>query len=283
MCHSSSAAAAESDVADRREGRAGDGDFRAWEGDFSRVQALLTMRSTSEPAATILIVEDHAPTRTFLADNLAADGFDLVECETARDAYRLIETKFPDLAIVDLGLPDRDGLELIQQVREADRLAGRADPDLPVLVVSGRKGEFDRLRGFDRGCDDYITKPFNYAELLARIGALLRRSQRRPGSGRLRVGPLELDTLAHQVWLHGEQIYLSKKEFALLRTLAMDPPRVFTREELLRTVWGFRSLGTTRTLDSHACRLRRKLNARGDGFVVNVWGVGYRLIDGELD
>jgi DNA-binding response OmpR family regulator len=241
------------------------------------------MRSTSETAATILIVEDHEATRVFLADNLAADGYDLLECDTARDAQRLIETKFPDLAIVDLGLPDRDGLELIQQVREADRLAGRTDPDLPLLVVSGRTGEFDRLRGFDRGCDDYMVKPFNYAELLARVGALLRRSQRRPGTARLRVGPLELDSLAHQVWLHGERIYLSKKEFALLRTLASDPRRVFTREELLRTVWGFRALGATRTLDSHACRLRKKLNAQGDGFVVNVWGVGYRLVDGGLD
>jgi DNA-binding response OmpR family regulator len=238
------------------------------------------MALTSQVVATILIVEDHQATRVFLADNLSADGFDLLEAETARDAHRLIETKFPDLAIVDLGLPDRDGLELIRQVRQADRLAGRADPDLPLLVLSGRTGELDRLRGFDRGCDDYITKPFSYSDLHARVNALLRRTQRRPGSGRLRVGPLELDSLAHQAWLHGEPIHLSKKEFAMLRMLAADPFRVFTREELLRTVWGYRALGTTRTLDSHACRLRKKLTVRGDAFLVNVWGVGYRLIDG---
>jgi DNA-binding response OmpR family regulator len=128
-----------------------------------------------------------------------------------------------------------------------------------------------------------MIKPFSYPELRARIIALLRRSRRRPGSGRLRIGPLELDPLARQVWLHGERLVLSKKEFALLRALAGDPIRVFTREELLRGVWGFRSLGTTRTLDSHASRLRKKLNGAGDKFVVNVWGVGYRLVDGGIE
>ena len=149
-----------------------------------------------------------------------------------------------------------------------------------MLVLSGRDGELDRLRGFDRGCDDYVAKPFSYPELKARISALLRRAQRRPTLARLRVGPLELDPLGRQVWLHGEEIQLSKKEFALLRALAAEPTRVFTREELLRGVWGYQSIGTTRTLDSHAARLRRKLRSRGDGLIVNVWGVGYRLVDG---
>src|SRR5438270_492386 len=127
---------------------------------------------------------------------------------------------------------------------------------------------------------DAVGKPFNYPELLARIGALLRRHERRSPARRYRIGPLEVDFLARQVLLEGESVSLSKKEFALLRALAAEPTRVFTREELLRGVWGFRSLGATRTLDSHACRLRRKLAANGDRFVVNVWGVGYRLIDG---
>jgi len=234
-------------------------------------------------AATILLVEDDRATRTFLADNLSADGYDLLEADRADDAQRLMETRYPDLAIVDLGLPDRDGLELIRQIREADRIAGRLDPDLPLLVLSGRVGELDRLRGFERGCDDYVAKPFSYSELRARIVALLRRNRRRPGSGRLRIGPLELDPLARSVWLHGERLLLSNKEFALLRALAGDPTRVFTREELLRGVWGYRSIGRTRTLDSHASRLRKKLTVAGDTFVVNVWGVGYRLVDGGIE
>jgi DNA-binding response OmpR family regulator len=237
----------------------------------------------NQHAATILLVEDHRSTRTFLADNLSADGFDVLEAETASDARRLLASAFPDVAIVDLGLPDGDGLDLLAQVRESDRIAGRLDPDLPLLVLSGRATELDQLRGFDRGCDDYMIKPFSYHELSARVGALLRRTSRRPGTGRLRIGTLELDPLSRQVWLHGEAVALSKKEYALLRALAAEPTRVFTREELLRGVWGFRSLGHTRTLDSHAFRLRHKLSRSGDHFVVNVWGVGYRLIDGSIE
>jgi DNA-binding response OmpR family regulator len=232
--------------------------------------------------ATILVVEDHLPTRSFLADNLAADGYDLLEADCAAAARHLMETKYPDLAIVDLELPDLDGLELMRGVRESDRIAGRIDPDLPLLVLSGRAGELARLRGFDRGADDYLTKPFSYSELHARINALLRRSRCRPGVGRIRIGALELDTSARQVWLHGEPIHLSKKEYALLRALAAEPTRVYTREELLRGVWGFRAMGETRTLDSHAGRLRKKLSAQGDKFVINVWGIGYRLVDGGV-
>jgi DNA-binding response OmpR family regulator len=223
---------------------------------------------------TILVVEDDALTRVFLADNLTADGYDLLEAASASEGARLLQSAFPDVAIIDLGLPDADGLELIRLVREADRAAARIDPELPLLVLSGRVSELDRLRGFERGCDDYMVKPFSYQELRARVAALLRRTRHRPQLGRLRVGSLEMDPLSRQVWLRGQPLALSKKEFALLRALASEPTRVFTREELLRGVWGFRSMGATRTLDSHAYRLRRKVNAAGDRFIINVWGVG---------
>jgi DNA-binding response OmpR family regulator len=233
--------------------------------------------------ATILIVEDHRTTRTFLADNLSADGYEVIEAEGVSDASRLLQSAFPDLAIVDLGLPDGDGLELLAQVRAADRIASRLDPDLPLLVLSGRVSELDRLRGFDRGCDDYMIKPFSYHELSVRVRALLRRTRRRPVAARVRIGSLEIDPMSRQVWVRGEQVALSKKEFALLRALAGEPTKVFSREDLLRGVWGFVHLGHTRTLDSHAFRLRQKLNQSGDRFVVNVWGVGYRLVDGTLE
>jgi len=241
------------------------------------------LTATAVDSATILVVEDHHATRKFLADNLSADGHDVLEAGSMADGRRLMETAFPDAAIVDLGLPDGDGLELLRQVRRADRVASTLDPDLPMLVLSGRGSELDRLRGFAHGCDDYLIKPFSYQELHARVLALLRRSTRRPGMGRLRIGDLEIDSVARQVRLRGETIELSKKEFALLRALAGEPTRVFTREELLRNVWGFRAMCATRTLDSHAFRLRRKLGASGDRFVVNVWGVGYRLLDGSID
>jgi DNA-binding response OmpR family regulator len=232
---------------------------------------------------TILVVEDHRTTCTFLADNLTADGYEILVAGCARDAWRLLATKFPDLALVDLGLPDRDGLGLLQDVREADGAAGRVDRHIPVLVLSGRAGELDRLRGFERGCDDYVVKPFSYAELRARIEALLRRTERKESRGLLRVGPLQIDTLARQAWLNGTLLELSKKEFALLRALASDPTRVFTRDELLRGVWGYATVGRTRTLDSHAYRLRQKLGENGERLVVNVWGIGYRLMDGTVE
>lgn len=231
-----------------------------------------------EPA-TILLVEDHQATRSFLADNLAADGYAVLQAGSLAQARSLLARARPELCVADLGLPDGDGLELLREVRSADRQAGEVDPDLPLLVLSGRASELDRLRGFDRGCDDYMVKPFSYQELRARIAALLRRAGALPQERRLRVGPLEIDPVAHLVWLRGRPIHLSKREFALLRTLAADPTRVFTRAELLRSVWGFPGAYPTRTLDSHAFRLRRKLNAEGDAFLINVWGVGYRLLE----
>jgi DNA-binding response OmpR family regulator len=236
----------------------------------------------TDDASTILLVEDDDATRGFLADNLLADGYDVLTADCAADGLRLLETKFPDLAVVDVGLPDGSGLDLVRRVRTADGVASRVDPQTPMVVLSGRRGELDRLRGFERGADDYVVKPFSYNELRARVGALLRRSQRRPGMGRLRVGSLEVDPPSREVLVRGEPVALSQKEFALLRTLAADPTRVWTKDELLRSVWGFRSMGATRTLDSHACRLRTKLGRHGDKYVVNVWGVGYRLVDGPV-
>ncbi len=236
----------------------------------------------SDPTS-ILIVEDDIPTRTFLADNLTADGYDLLVAATLRDALRTLEYHHVDLAVVDLGLPDGSGLELLRKVREAGGAGARFDARLPLIVLSGRAGETDRVRGFERGCDDFLAKPFSYGELRLRVAALLRRARERPGEGRLQVGELELDPVSREVRLRGARVTLSQKEFALLRRLAAEPTRVFTKAELLRDVWGFRAMGATRTLDSHACRLRQKLSARGDRFVVNVWGVGYRLVDGPVD
>ena len=232
-------------------------------------------------APSLLLVEDDPILQQFLAENLAADGYELTVAETVRDGLRELQYKQPDLAIVDLALPDGSGLELIARVREADGLS-RLDPSTPLVVLSGRASELDRVRAFERGVDEYVCKPFSYAELRHRIAAVLRRSHARRLGGRLRVGDLSLDPASREVRLRGRRIDLSAKEFALLRALAAEPTRVLTKAELLRDVWGFRSLGTTRTLDSHACRLRLKLGADGDRFVVNVWGVGYRLVDGPV-
>ena len=234
-------------------------------------------------ADSILIVEDDPVIRTFLADNLTADGFELLVAGTIEEALGALESRRPDLAVVDLRLPDGSGLDLVRRVRASDGIASRLDPALPLLMLSGCGSELDRVRGFERGVDDYVVKPFVYVELRYRIEAVLRRSRARLQSGMLRVGTLEIDPVARVAAVRGRRLTLAAKEFALLRTLASAPTRVFTKEELLREVWGFRSFGSTRTLDSHACRLRQKLRIQGDQLLVNVWGVGYRLVDGPAE
>jgi DNA-binding response OmpR family regulator len=223
--------------------------------------------------ATLLVVEDDHDTRTFLADNLTADGYDLVVAGSLREGLRSLAGA-PDLALVDVGLPDGSGLELVARARAArDGL----DPGQRFLVVSGQVAEHERVRSLRVGADDYLAKPFSYAELLLRVKALLRRGSitaARPPV--LRAGPLTVDVATRAVTLRGERIELSAKEFELLQALAADPERVHTKAELLRDVWGYTVPATTRTLDSHACRLRRKL---GTDYVRNVWGVGYRLCD----
>ncbi len=230
-------------------------------------------------AATILVVEDDAATRAFLTENLVADGFLVAAAPGVQRGTELLAASYPDVVLVDVNLPDGTGLDVLREVRAADGLRSGVDPRTPVLVLSGRDGEVERLRAFERGADDFLGKPYSYPELRARIGALLRRAEERPARTRLRVGALQIDPASRDVRVHGTRIELAGKEFALLKTLANDPTRVFTKEELLRTIWGFRSTGSTRTLDSHACRLRQKLAEGGERFVVNVWGVGYRLVD----
>jgi DNA-binding response OmpR family regulator len=229
-----------------------------------------------EPARIILVVEEDPATRAFLADNLTADGYEVLVADDKPGALAKLAARRPDIVVCDV---NGDTLELLDAVRQADGVAGRIEPDTPLIVLSTDADELARLRYLDRGGDDVISKPFSYAELRARIRVLLHRTHGRPAAGRLRVGPLTIDPTSREVRVDGARVELSQKEFALLRRLAAEPTRVFTKAELLRDVWGFRALGATRTLDSHACRLRQKLSVRGDRFVVNVWGVGYRLVD----
>jgi DNA-binding response OmpR family regulator len=228
---------------------------------------------------SLLVVEDDEATCSFLADNLAADGFRVATATGAGEALRAIEVRRPDLVLLDLVLESGDGLDVLDGVRSADGLASRIDPELPIVVVTGRAGENDRVRGFARGADDYVTKPFSYAELVGRVRAVLRRGSGRRTRGVLRVGELTVDPTTRRVRLAGEPVHLSNKEFALLQALASEPTRVFTKAELLRDVWGYLSMGTTRTLDAHACRLRRKLSRSPRPLVVNVRGVGYKLAE----
>jgi DNA-binding response OmpR family regulator len=228
---------------------------------------------------SLLVVEDDEATRAFLAENLTADGFKVATASGAGEGVRAIEVRSPSLVILDLLLEDGNGLEVLDRVRSADGLASRIDPQLPVIVLSGRSGDADRVRSFARGADDHVSKPFLYQELLARVRAVLRRANGRPQRGVMRVGELTLDPSTRAVRLAGRPVQLAAKEFALLQALAENPTHVFGKQELLRDVWGYLSMGNTRTLDAHACRLRKKLSPSGRAWVVNVRGVGYRLTD----
>jgi DNA-binding response OmpR family regulator len=226
---------------------------------------------------TVLLVEHEGPVRAYLVQQLADDGFEVLAADAGGAALDLAEEVKPDLVLLDAMLPDASGFELCSRLREGEP-GRRWNRDVPVIMVSARGDPVDRVRGFARGCDDYVVKPFVYDELVARMRAVLRRSNG-PRHTRLAVRDLEIDLASRVVTVGGERVQLSAKEHELLVALAEDPERVFTKEELLRNVWGFRSLGRTRTLDSHASRLRRKLNRLPDNaYVLNVWGVGYRLV-----
>lgn len=230
---------------------------------------------------SLLIVEDDEPTAKFLADNLTADGFGVAVATGAGEGIRQIEVRHPALVLLDLALDDGNGLQLLDRVRAADGMASRIDPDLPVIVISGRGSDSDRVRSFMRGADDHVVKPLSYSELLGRIRAVLRRAEGRPQRGVVRVAGLTLDPVTRAVALDGKPVHLSVKEFSLLQRLADEPERVYSKNELLRDVWGYLSMGRTRTVDAHACRLRRKLQAASSRkWIVNVRGVGYRLTEG---
>jgi DNA-binding response OmpR family regulator len=228
--------------------------------------------------STVLVVDDEPHIVEFLSDNLVADDFVVLTASSGSEAISMLTTSRPDVVLLDIVLPDMSGHEVCRIVRDGDGVNDGWDADVPIIMLSAKAEHTDRVRGLTRGADDYVTKPFHYPELLARIGAVMKRVSRAREKHLLRVAGLVVNTMSREVTLGGMQVGLSAKEFQLLATLAAEPERVFTKKELLETVWGFRSQGRTRTLDSHASRLRQKLAAHSDQtWVVNVWGVGYRL------
>ena len=219
----------------------------------------------------VLVAEPESETREYLGRHLRDDGFDVLDAARRSDVLELAERSRPDVVLLA-------ELDLCLRLRRGE--PGRSwDRNVPVIVLAPTSDPVERVRALDRGADDVMGRPFAYEELLARIRALLRRSTTSTAEV-LDAGELTIDRRTRRVTVRETRVLLSVKEFELLAWLAAEPYRVFTKEELLREVWGFRALGRTRTLESHASRLRKKLRvAGGDSFIVNVWGVGYRLLD----
>jgi two-component system response regulator RegX3 len=217
----------------------------------------------------ILLVEDDPSIALSLADGLRDAGYDV---EHVANGAAALDAAGHDVVLLDLGLPDMDGRDVCRAIRSRSQV--------PIIMLTARSEEFDRVLGLELGADDYVTKPFSFRELVARIRAVTRRLGADPGlaqedSGVQHVGPLSIDRRTHRVHLHGEELYLTAKEFDLLAFLALDPGAVRTRSDILESVWDAHWYGPTKTVDAHVAAIRKKL---GDpGWIEAVRGVGFRL------
>jgi two-component system phosphate regulon response regulator PhoB len=224
---------------------------------------------------TVLIVDDEPDIREVIRFALEGAGFRALEAGHAEEARRLISGETPDLLLLDWMLPGRSGLELAQQIKQSAKTRA-----LPIIMVSARGEEEDRVRGLDTGADDYVTKPFSPRELVARVNAVLRRSKPEEGADSIEIGGLSIDHISHRVSASGQRIDIAPTEYRLLHFFMTHADRAFTRSQLLDQVWGDQVYVEERTVDVHVRRLRKALEVSGhDGLLQTVRGVGYRFSD----
>ena len=219
----------------------------------------------------ILVVEDEVKIANLLKDYLVAGGFKVTCLGRGDEAVRKIKTIAPALVLLDLMLPGLDGIEVCREVRKMH--------DIPIIMVTAKVEEMDRLIGLEMGADDYVCKPFSPREVVARVKAVLRRTRVGERPRRHIAGPIILDETTRAVTLDGKPLHLTPSEFGLLSVLIASPERVFSRNELLNRVQGYQFEGYDRTIDSHVKNLRRKIAqiAPGKEFLVTIYGVGYKL------
>ena len=225
-------------------------------------------------AATILVVDDERNIVQLVRLYLSKEGFRVESASSGREALEKVQPVRPDLVLLDLMLPEMDGWEVCRRLRKQG--------DLPIIMVTARDDHVDKIVGLELGADDYLTKPFNPRELVARIKAVLRRSESGKAPARiLRVADLDIDLDRREARIAGERVQLRPKEFDLLAALAGNPGVVYDRERLLQLAWGYDYAGDTRTVDVHVTWVRDKIS-RSKAKIQTVWGVGYKLVDGAV-
>lgn len=226
----------------------------------------------------ILIIEDEANIMELVAYNLEKEGWVVSRAATGEDGWEKVQNEHPDLVILDLMLPGIDGMEVCRRIRQT-----KLTRDIPIIILTAKAEEADRVLGLESGADDYVTKPFSPRELVARIRAILRRVDKSFSEAEeketLVLGPIKMDLRRHKVFVRDEEINLTPKEFDLLHLLLSHPGRAFSREYLLENLWGYEFFGDTRTVDVHVRRLRQKIeeDPAQPYWLETVRGVGYRM------
>ena len=226
----------------------------------------------------IYCVEDDEGIRDLITYAVKSAGFEAEGFESASDFEKRLGERLPSMVLLDIMLPDKDGIAILKDIRNND-----TTKNVPVIMITAKGTESDKVKGFEYGADDYITKPFDIREVILRVKSILRRIERtRNGEGEggiLRVADVAVDLDRHEVYKGERRVELTPKEFALLEILMRSPGRVFKRGELLEKVWEFEYMGDTRTVDIHIQRLRKKL--QDDRFIRTVFGVGYKVAEEE--
>ncbi len=223
----------------------------------------------------IICVEDEQNICELEVYTLQSVGMEAVGCASGKELFKLLEKQLPELIVLDIMLPDEDGISILRRLREHKRYG-----KIPVIMATAKGSEFDKVKGLNCGADDYIAKPFGMLEMVARIKAVLRRcdnlAQQPAADAVIRLQNLEVNTLEHKVSVDGEEVLLTLKEYELLKKFLLHPGIVFSRDKLLNDIWGYEFSGETRTVDVHIRTLRQKLGSAGE-MVETIRGVGYRM------
>lgn len=221
----------------------------------------------------VLVVDDEKTLVKALSFNLEKEGFRVEQAYDGEEALQKVFDLKPDIVVLDLMLPEVDGFEVCRRIRKK--------LDVPIIMLTARSEDIDKVLGLELGADDYLTKPFNSRELVARIKAIMRRSTVREGEAKkvIQIGSLQVDLLQHRARIEGRDISLTSKEFALLSYLAANAGNVYSREQLLEQVWGYDYYGDVRTVDVHIRHLREKIekNPSNPEYIITVWGTGYKV------